>query len=709
MKFRSAFVGTGYISEYHLKAIRRLGDQVELVGVFDTDKSKCQHWAKTANTTPYSSLRELREAGAQIIHILTPPQTHAEVAIEALRLGCHVFIEKPLASTTAECDMIIKEVEQSGKTACVSHSLLYDPQIRKALETVRSGKLGRIIGLDILRSSAYPPYAGGVLPPQYRTASYPFQDLGIHACYLFEAFLGPIEDVNGAWASLGGDPDLAFDEWRALVRCRDGIGQFQLSWNTKPLQSQLTIHGTKGVLRVDLFLMSQSLRAALPVPKPVERVINALSDSTSMFFDVPRNALGVLTRRILPYHGLQDLIRAFYYSLESGGPVPVGVREARSAVYWTEDVSREADAEYQEKLRTLSVRNSCLREPGKSVLITGASGSLGRAVSLALQDFGHSVRLLMRRLPAKSPANAEVVVGNLGNPAAVDDAVRGASIVIHAGAAMSGGWPEHECATVAGTKNVLEACLRHKVKKLVYVSSMSVLDWAGAPPSSPLDETSPLEHRADERGSYTRAKLAAERLVSEYASEHHLPVVILRPGKIFGPRQPLLSSAIGWKVRGRWIMLGDGDVGIPFVYLDDVADAVVAAMQSEVSAGEVIQISDPVQLTQNDALRLWEGEKVRVLHIPRWIVYALASFSQLLFRLINRESPVGIYRMRSAMAKRRFQSSKADLIGWKPALGVMEGIKRELKRRQERPVDTLLTKSSENTLETVESPAPQVS
>ena len=128
-------------------------------------------------------------------------------------------------------------------------------------------------------------------------------------------------------------------------------------------------------------------------------------------------------------------------------------------------------------------------------------------------------------------------------------------------------------------------------------------------------------------------------------------------------------------------MLGDGEVGIPFVYLDDVADAVVAAMQSEVSAGEVIQITDPVQLTQNDVLHLWEGEKVRALHIPRWIVYTLAGLSQALFGLIKRESPVGIYRMRSAMAKRRFQSAKADLIGWKPAVGVIEGIKGELERK----------------------------
>ena len=81
-----------------------------------------------------------------------------------------------------------------------------------------------MVSVDILRSSAYPPYPGGPLPPQYRTAGYPFRDLGVHALYLFQAFLGPIEHVEADWTSLGGDPNLAYDEWRAQVRCRDGLG-----------------------------------------------------------------------------------------------------------------------------------------------------------------------------------------------------------------------------------------------------------------------------------------------------------------------------------------------------------------------------------------------------------------------------------------------------------------------------------------------------
>src|SRR6185503_18116570 len=122
----------------------------------------------------------------------------------------------------------------------------------------------------------------------------------------------------------------------------------------------------------------------------------------------------------------------------------------------------------------------------------------------------------------KQAEGIEYVFGNLGDPVAVDRAVKGAEIVIHCGAAMKGGWPEHKGGTVIGTQNVIDACRKHRVKQLVHISSMSVFDWAGSAGNGPVSETAALEPRADERGAYTRAKLEAEQLVSA-AVERGLP------------------------------------------------------------------------------------------------------------------------------------------------------------------------------------------
>src|SRR6185295_6294698 len=335
----------------------------------------------------------------------------------------------------------------------VSHSLLFDPQIRSALEAVKRGALGEVVAVDILRGSLYPPYAGGPLPPQYRTAGYPFRDLGIHGLYVIEAFLGPIEKVDATWRRGAGDANLAFNDWRALVTCKRGLGQIQLSFGTKPLQHQIILQGTKGVLRLDLFLMFQAWRRPAPLPKPAERIVNALTDSIQPLVDVPRNVVAFARKQIRQYHGVQELVIAFYQAIAEGRRPPVNADDAISAVRWTEEVARAADRDFEEQARRFTLSE---RVP---YLVTGASGGLGSALVERLRaDGAGPVRVMVRRFPDKPQPGIEYVRGDLGDPEAVDRAVRGAGIVFHVGATMKGGWPEHQGGTIEGTRHVLEAC-----------------------------------------------------------------------------------------------------------------------------------------------------------------------------------------------------------------------------------------------------------
>ncbi|MFN3649696.1 MAG: NAD-dependent epimerase/dehydratase family protein [Armatimonadota bacterium] len=669
-KLRAGLAGAGYISEYHAAALRRLPG-VELVGVHDLDRARARALAEKLGIAACGSLAELRERGADVIHVLTPPNVHAEVACQALELGCHVLVEKPLAEDVDDCRRVERLAAERGLQVAVGHSLLFDPQVRQALETVRSGKLGRVVSVDILRSSTYPAFAGGKLPPHYRAAGYPFRDLGVHALYLFQAFLGPIQDVEAQWESLGGDPNLAFDEWRALVRCRDGLGQFQLSWNVKPVQSQLIIQGARGVLRVDLFLLQQALRAALPLPSPIQRVVNGVGEGVRSTTDVLRGVAGFATGRVRPYHGLQDLVAEFYRSIETGGPVPVSIAEAVPVVDWTERVARAADADYARRVASLP------RLQERPVLVTGASGALGGAIVERLRSVGVPVRAFMRRLPESVPAGMEVVLGDLGDPDAVHRAAEGVDRVIHCGAAMKGGAVEHQCATVTGTRNVLDACRKHGVEKLVHISSLSVVDWAGGTAAEPITEDSPFEPRPEERGAYTQSKLEAERLVMQYTGVHGLPSVILRPGQIFGGRIPLLTPAVARRAGPAWLVMGDGRQVLPLVHLDDVVDAVLLALRSDLRRGEVIQLVDPERWTQNRVLEAVLEPGARVVRLPRPLVLAVGKLTEPLAGALKRRSPLSAYRLRSAMAQRGFESSRArDLLGWEPRTGVSAGIER---------------------------------
>jgi predicted dehydrogenase/nucleoside-diphosphate-sugar epimerase len=668
-RYRAGMVGAGNICEFHVAAVKKLAPDVELVGVCDLDPERARANAEKWGTTAYADLDALVAAGANVIHVLTPPSSHARIAMAALEKGCHVLIEKPISEDPADAREIAKRAREKNLTVTVNHSLLYDPQVKRALDAVRAGSLGQVVSVDILRGSEYPPYEGGPLPPWYRDAGYPFRDIGVHCLYLIQELLGPIEDVDATWRSLGGDPNLAFDEWRTLVRCKRGLGQFQLTWNTKPMQSQLIIHGTKGVLRVDLFAMFHGKRASTPLPKAAERLVNAFADSLQPLIDVPINVYKFVRKEVQAFQGLRDLVADFYRRLAAGEPPPVSVEDAGAVVHWVEKVARAADADHDARLSEFRLSE---RVP---FLVTGASGSLGRAVVRRLLAEGHRVRVFQRRMPAQPEDGIEYCFGNLGDPDAVDRAVKGADVVIHCGAAMKGGWPEHKGGTVVGTENVIAACRKHGVKQLVHISSMSVVDWAGSDKNGPVTEGTAVEPRPDERGAYTRAKLEAEKLVIA-AVKDGLPAVILRPGQIFGGGIPLINGAVARSAGGRWLVLGDGKLELPLVYIDDVVDAIVAAIDRVLVGGELIQLIDPTHLTQEDVLREAGGARP-VVRVPRPVVFALGKLSELPLGALGRQSPIAVYRLKSALARLHYESDRAaSILGWQPRVGVREGIRR---------------------------------
>ena len=512
-------------------------------------------------------------------------------------------------------------------TAAVDLSLRDDPQVVRALDAARSGALGQLVTVDLVRGSAYPPYEGGPLPPWYRDAGYPFRELGVPCLSLLQELLGPIEDVDARWSSHGGDPDLAFDDWRATVRCARGLGQLHLTWSaTAPGPSRLILRGTRKVLRVEPFAKSSS-------------------------------------------RGLRDRVAGFYRRLAAHEPPAGVVEDAAQVVTRVEEIARAADADHLARLARFELAETV------PFLVTGATGSLGKATVARLRAEGHAVRVFVRRLPATPEAGVEYGFGNLGDPVAVDRAVRGARTVIHAGAAMTGGWPAHRGGTVVGTQNVIDACRRHGVKQLVYISSMSVIDWAGSAGHGPVDEGAKLEPRADERGAYTRAKLEAEGLVVA-AAQAGLPCVILRPGQIFGGGIALINGAVARSVGGRWVVLGDGTLELPLVYIDDVVDAILQAIDKQLTHGEIIQLVDPEHLTQREVLGLAGGTRP-VLAVPRALVFALGKLSEYPLGALGRQSPVALYRLKSALARLRYESARASsLLGWHPRVGVREGIKR---------------------------------
>ena len=672
---RVGLVGAGYISEFHARAIGRV-PSARIMGITDVVSSRATALsARFGIPKVFPTMEAMMDEGVDVIHILTPPNTHAQLAIAALKSGCHVLVEKPLAINVQEVDRISAAAAAAQKSVCVNHSMLYDRFVSKAQNLVRSGAIGVPLTFDYFRSSEYPPYRGGPLPIHYQDGGYPFLDQGIHALYLAESFLGPIEDAKPFYGTHGGDSNLLFDEWRVAAQCQRGTANIQISWNVRPLQNWFVVQGTKGVLRANLFAMWVTHTRQLPLPKAPARALQALSEGLSICAQVPSNIARFAAKKIVQYDGLHSLVAAFYRALQTGAPMPVPVEQARSTVYWTNRVAQEADAA---KIKFQAQFQSAGRA---KVLVTGASGLIGRSLVRRLLKSGNRIRIFVRRPPPAeflNDRNIEVFLGDLGDPAAVDQAVAGTEIVYHLGAAMNGSAHDHERGTVCGTQNIVNSVIRHDVLRLVHISSLSCLHAAISGRGAVIKEDWPVEPSPQKRGAYTQAKTAAEKIVLDAVRDRKLRAVVLRPGRVFGPGMTLLTPEVARRMRNFFVILGDGTRELPLVYVEDVIDAIVLAVETSKFDGRVFHIVDRTRITQNQVVRDYISRnaiKAKVIHLPMALVYSLALGFEILAKALHRSAPLSVYRVKSALARMHFDCTRAENgLGWEPRVGVASGL-----------------------------------
>ena len=675
-RLRVAVVGAGYVAGHHLAALSKL-DFVDLVGICDTNLEAARAMAgRYRIPLAASTLAELAAAQPRAVHVLTPPASHARIAMEALGMGCHVLVEKPMADTVADCEMMIAAARAHGCILGVNHSDLFDPMVEKAIDAAANGRIGEVLSVDIVRNSDYPPYAGGPLPAQVTQGSYPFRDLGVHGLYTIEAFLGPVTALRVDRASRGADPNLRFDEWQAHATTARGCGRLLLSWNARPMENRLVVRGTRGIIEVDRFLQTCSVRTVLPGPKFVGIVAGALATAAGNLARIPWNVLRFATGLLQPSPGIRRGAREFAQAARDGEAPPFSGEDALRIARLLEPACDEADRARREELE-----GRLAPLPSADVLVTGAAGFLGRALVAALRARGKRVRVLVRRTPGPGWADdpqVDVVLGDLGDPRIVDHAVAGIATVYHVGAAMRGGPRDFEAGTTWGTRNVVESCLRHSVPRLAYVSSLSVLDHAGRRPGEVVDETYRLEPRPQARGSYTRTKLDAEQVVAAAVRDRGLPAVILRPGQIFGPGAEGVTPNGTLSLAGRWIAVGPRGQTLPLVYLDDVVDALLLAAEVPAAVGQVIHVVDPQSVRQDEYLTYCAqrpGSAPRLVRIPAGAFAALGYAVELLGRALGRELPLSRYRVRSLRPLANVDASAArDLLGWTPRVGVVRGL-----------------------------------
>lgn len=215
------------------------------------------------------------------------------------------------------------------------------------------------------------------------------------------------------------------------------------------------------------------------------------------------------------------------------------------------------------------------------VLVTGANGFLASNIIRELTRRGHQVTGLVRKsadLRSLQGADVELLFGELTDAADVREAVKGCDRVIHAAANTSQhqvGYKGFETANVLGTLNILNACMRFAVERLIFISTANTLGFGSLQnPGNEDNQPSPLFLRS----FYARSKYEAQQLVMRYVNDKHLDAIVVNPTFMLGPYdvKPGSGRIILMHYRRQSAFVPRG--GKNFVHVADVATAVCNAM-----------------------------------------------------------------------------------------------------------------------------------
>lgn len=321
---------------------------------------------------------------------------------------------------------------------------------------------------------------------------------------------------------------------------------------------------------------------------------------------------------------------------------------------------------------------------GRTVLVTGGAGYLGRFLARTSRALGATVRTF--DVARRDEPGVEVVVGDLRDPRAVDEAVDGCEVVLHAGAAMSflGLAPRAvreriHGVNVDGARNVVEAARRHGVRALVATSSANVvLD-------GPFDgdETAPYATRFVDL--YGASKVEAERLVLA-ASGGSLRTAALRPGGIWGPEDGgyMIRAFLAQLVAGRFVAtMGDPGAVVDNTHVDTLVFGELLAARRlleapEGVAGEAFFCTDDERLNGLAWFRpVVEGLGHRWprVHLPGGLMYAVAWAGEAATLLGAPEPPltrIGVLKL-TRTSSCRVDKARARL-GWRPLWTSPDGI-----------------------------------
>jgi predicted dehydrogenase len=337
-RLRVGLVGCGRIARVHRAYLQGL-PQVELIGICDSDATARASFALEASLPQFATLGEMVERGRpDAVHVLTPPNTHAGLALELLRAGVNVLVEKPMALCAAEADAVVAAARRAGRWITVDHNRWFDPVVQRAAARVASGALGRVVGVDVFQGAEAGEAEKLSAGHGHWSARLPggvLNNLASHPLYLLRRFAGPLRDLHVVARRTDGGQ---LEEVRVIADGEHAIGGVTMSLRAQPFMNRLTVLGSEASLEVNLNNMTLIERRARQLPKLIGKVWPNLSEAGQLIVATAQNTIAFAAGRQRFYPGIGAHLRALYEQVASGGEPPVSAAEGRDVVAWYDEI-----------------------------------------------------------------------------------------------------------------------------------------------------------------------------------------------------------------------------------------------------------------------------------------------------------------------------------------------------------------------------------
>lgn len=338
---RAAVIGTGGISKQHLTYLSGSA-LVDPVAVCDLSAVSARYAAAEFGVANcYRDVGEMLEIERpDVVHVLTPPETHRGLVLAALGAGAHVICEKPVALSGVELEELLGAAEAAGLVLTESQNYRFNEPVRFLRAAIDQGELGEVREVEVAITLAVRDPDGRFGDPNLPSPIHALpagvvHDFITHMASVVLELTGPlrIDSVLSAWNNHGGGSLFRYDDLDAIVVGHTAVApvhaRLRFDAATAPDRFRVRVRGTQGSGEVDLFHPFHELDVPRSVGKQLSPIVNHLANGLDRARSGVTNLAGKVMQRDA-YEGLAIFLDRTYRALAGGGSPPVAPADLRA-------------------------------------------------------------------------------------------------------------------------------------------------------------------------------------------------------------------------------------------------------------------------------------------------------------------------------------------------------------------------------------------